>query len=373
MQKWALVENKRSIINKYCDFSHIMKKYGLSFPLFFELVIWLLYVTLYKYSFYLDQAKLPHIANNNFPYPEICLYSICSTLVVIPYYRWLIPYFLQGKKYWWLLLITVVYFLLVIPYNHVVVSWIFNLATKASTVNVFFQHAYQRWDLNMMLTDLIAFFCIGLSRFSYQNEIKRHQSETDHLHLQLNMLKTQLQPHFLFNTLNSLYGLSLTGAKETPRFILLLSQMMQYILYDCDQEEVTLQEEIGFLKGYFELEQQKFPKASIVFNAASTDEVIKIPPLLFLPLVENSFKHGGHKLEDHASVLAHLQIGPEEIIFTIQNDKLPAEPSFGVKKVGGIGLVNLRKRLELYYPGQHQLILKEENNQYVATIILNCS
>jgi len=348
-----------------------MKKHGLTFPLFFELIIWLLYVACYKYSFYLDIPGLPRIPNNDFPYLEICLYSICSTLLVIPYYRWLIPYFLQRKKYLWLFLITVVYFLLLIPYNNLAVSWIFNQATKGTTVNEFFKHAYQYWNWNILLTDLIAFFCIGLSRFSFQNEIKRHQSETDNLHLQLNMLKTQLQPHFLFNTLNSLYGLSLVGSKETPRFILLLSQMMQYILYDCDQDEVSLQEEIDFLKGYFELEQQKFPKASIVFEAPVVDETIKIPPLLFLPLVENSFKHGRHKLEDQASVLAHLQLTPQEIIFTIQNDKLQAIPNFGGKKAGGIGLVNIKKRLELYYPNQHQLLLTEENDQYVATVILN--
>jgi hypothetical protein len=370
VQKQALVENKLSIINKYDEFSFVMKKPGLTFPLFFELVIWLLYVAVYKYSFYMELAKLPRIPKNDFPYLEIALYSICSTLVVIPYYRWIIPYFLQRKKYLWLFLITVVYFLLVIPYNNVAVSWMFSQSTKGTAVHVFFNSAYQLWDWNMVMTDLIAFFCIGLSRFSYQSEMKRRQYETDNLHLQLNMLKTQLQPHFLFNTLNSLYGLSLVGSKETPRFILLLSQMMQYILYDCDKEEVSLQEEIEFLRGYFELEQQKFPKASIVFEALEVDEAIMIPPLLFLPLVENSFKHGKHKLEDQASVYACLQVTPREIIFTIQNDKLQDTPGINTKKVGGIGLVNIRKRLDLYYPKQHQLILKE-NEQYVATLILN--
>ncbi len=348
-----------------------MKKPTFSFPLFFELIIWLLYVVCYKYSFYLEVARLPRVMNNDFPYPEICLYSICSALIFIPYYRWMIPFFLQRKKYLWLLLITVVYFLLVVPYYNFAVSWIFNLSTKGTVVNSLFKQAYYFRDLNMLLIDLIAFFCIGLSRFSYQSETKRHQSETDHLQLQLNMLKTQLQPHFLFNTLNSLYGLSLVGAKETPRFILLLSQMMQYILYDCDKEEVSLQEEIDFLKGYFELEQQKFPKASVIFEAPDVDESIKIPPLLFLPLVENSFKHGKHKLEDHASVMARLYVTSEEMIFSIQNDKLHTTADPGVRKVGGIGLVNIRKRLNLYYPNQHQLIIKEENDQYIATVILN--
>lgn len=371
VQKLAFVENKHSIVNKYYDFSPIMKKPVLTFPLFFELIIWLLYVCIYKYSAYMESSSLPHVPNNDFPYLQICLYGICSTLLLIPYYRWLIPYLLQRKKYLGLFLVTVAYFLLLMPLNNAAVSWLFKMATQGLPVNNFFKFAYQYWDWNMMFTDLIAFFCVGLSRFSYQNEIKRHQSETDNLHLQLNMLKTQLQPHFLFNTLNSLYGLSLVGSKEAPRFILLLSQMMQYILYDCDKEEVSLQEEIDFLKGYFELEQQKFPKASIVFQAPEVDARVKIPPLLFLPLVENSFKHGRHKLEDHASVLAHVAVTPSQISFTIQNDQLQNTPQLGVKPVGGIGLVNIKKRLELYYPKQHQLILTEENGQYVASVILN--
>ncbi|MEE1944741.1 sensor histidine kinase [Pedobacter sp. KR3-3] len=371
MQKQAFVENKHGIVNKYYDFSTIMKKPVLTFPLFFELIIWLFYVGIYKYSAYMESSSLPHVPNNDLPYLQICLYSICSTLLLIPYYRWLVPHLLQRKKYLGLFVLTVAYFLLLMPLNNIGVSWLFKMTTRGLPVNGFFKFAYQYWDWNMMFTDLIAFFCIGLSRFSYQNEIKRHQSETDNLHLQLNMLKTQLQPHFLFNTLNSLYGLSLVGSKETPRFILLLSQMMQYILYDCDKEEVSLQEEIDFLKGYFELEQQKFPKASIVFQAPEVDEAIKIPPLLFLPLVENSFKHGRHKLEDHASVLAHITISPTQISFTIQNDKLQTILQLGTKPVGGIGLVNIKKRLELYYPKQHQLTLTEENGQYVASVILN--
>ncbi len=319
----------------------------------------------------MESSGLPHVPNNDLPYLQICLYSICSTLLLVPYYRWIIPNLLQRQRYLGLFVVTIAYFLLLMPWNNTAVSWLFQMATTGLPVHRFFKFAFQYWDWNMMFTDLIAFFCIGLSRFSYQNEIKRHQSETDNLHLQLNMLKTQLQPHFLFNTLNSLYGLSLVGAKETPRFILLLSQMMQYILYDCDKEEVSLREEIDFLKGYFELEQQKFPKASIVFQAPEVDGEIKIPPLLFLPLVENSFKHGRHKLEDQASVLAQITVSPQQISFTIQNDKLKLMPQMDAKAVGGIGLANIKKRLELYYPNRHQLILNEENGQYVASVILN--
>lgn len=348
----------------------MIKKSAITFHLVFEILIWLLYVSIYKYSFYVDQIRLPRIINNDFPYLEICLFSICSTLFLIPYYRWAVPHLLQRKKYLWLFLATLFWFILIARYNNTAVAGIFSYFTQGQTVNAFFQATPQFWELNLVLTDFIAFFCIAMARFSYQNEMHRHQTETDHLHLQLNMLKTQLQPHFLFNTLNSLYSLSLTGSKDTPRFILLLSQMMQYILYDCDQEEVTIQQEIDFLNSYFELEQQKFPKADIYFGAEQSKRQIKIPPLLFLPLVENSFKHGKHKLEDNAGVEAELFINPEKVIFKIKNDMLEQRGT-STGKMGGIGLVNIKKRLDLYYPDKHQLSLKEENNQYIAVVIID--
>jgi hypothetical protein len=351
----------------------VIKKPVFTFPLVFEAIIWFLYVALYKYSFYVQKAGLPHILNNDLPYLEICVYSICSTLILVPYYRWAIPSLMQRKRYLLVVLVTLGWFILLVPWNNFAVSWVGAKLTEGQTVNHFFTHSTRYWELDLILTDFIAFFCIALARFSYQNELQRHKIETDHLQLQLTMLKTQLQPHFLFNTLNSLYGMSLTGSKETPRFILLLSQMMQYILYDCDQEEVTLEDETNFLKGYFEIEQKKFPNAAIMLDTPTVNRTIKIPPLLFLPLVENSFKHGRHKLEDKAGVTATLNLSGNRLIFSIKNDKLDPLPPGLKKKPGGIGLVNIRKRLDLYYPDKYQLTINEINNQYIAEVIINLS
>lgn len=252
------------------------------------------------------------------------------------------------------------------------VSWVFAQFTQGLPSHRFFASGYVGFfmDWNMILTDAIAFLCIAFSRFSYANEVQRHKIETDHLHLQLNLLKTQLQPHFLFNTLNSLYGMSLTGSKDTPRFILLLSQMMQYILYDCDQEEVELKEELVFLEGYFELEQKKFPNANISMKVPAHIPSLKIPPLLFLPLVENSFKHGKHKLENDARVFAELSFKDDQLVFRIENEMLPAIPITIKNKRGGIGLSNIKKRLELYYPNRNQLLFTEEDNIFVAELSL---
>lgn len=165
--------------------------------------------------------------------------------------------------------------------------------------------------------------------------------------------------------------MSLTGSKETPRFILLLSQMMQYILYDCDQQTVSLKAELDFLTGYFELEQKKFPEAAIRFNAPSSPIQLDLPPLLFLPLVENSFKHGRHKLENNGTVIADLAVHKDSLCFIISNEMLSGNLFEQKKKPGGIGLVNIKKRLALYYPERHTLILAEKNNIFTATLTIS--
>lgn len=359
------------MLQYYYDFRDVVKKINFSFPAVFEGLIWVFYVGMYKYSAHLESSGLPHIPNTSFPYLEICLYSICSMLFIIPYYRWMVPALLGSKRYWLLLLLTVVYFIPVYIYAMQGMAWIFMQGTEERTVHRFFTHLFKNpfLDIDVMLIDLITFLCLAFARFSYQTEQKRHQVETDNLQLQLSMLKTQLQPHFLFNTLNSLYGLSLVGSKETPRFILLLSQMMQYILYDCDQEFVELNDEAEFLKGYFELEQQKFPEAKVFMGSPEVIPSVKVPPLLFLPLVENSFKHGKHKLENAAGVDARLTVTNQEINFSIVNDKLQYHGGMQ-KGRGGIGLANIRRRLELYYPGKYELNFTESEHEYRAQLII---
>ncbi|MEJ7558598.1 MAG: sensor histidine kinase [Pedobacter sp.] len=357
------------MVNNFYDFYKVFKK-SITFPAVFEILIWLLYVCVYKYSYHLDSAHLPHIPDSNFPYLTLCLYSICSTVYIIFYYRWAAPELLDRKKYLWLLVVTVIYFIVIAKLNDFAVASLFVMLSKGMTEHSYFLNLQQNpaLDLNIVMTDVIAFLCIALSRFSYQNELRRHKIETDHLQLQLAMLKNQLQPHFLFNTLNSLYGMSLSNSKDTSRFILLLSQMMQYILYDCDQEMVPLKDELVFLEGYFELEQKKFPDADISFKITGLNADIKIPPMLFLPLVENSFKHGKHKLENKAMVGSEVIITLKNITFLIKNDTLQPVSTTSKQKKGGIGLANINKRLALYYPGQYQLNMTEINNQYIVEL-----
>lgn len=353
------------------------KKVG--FPFVFEVLVWIIYVCLYKYAYYIDLLKAPFPGQTNFPYPQLILYSVGISLYLIPYYRLLVPGLLTKKRYGLLCMATIVYFTYASKLSNITVDWLFWKMNTIEALSGFYKSQLSSslqkgkiwlggWNLNMLFTDLIAFSCIAFVRYAFENEARRHQLEKDNLTLQLNMLKTQLQPHFLFNTLNSIYALSLSGSAETPRLILLLSEMMRYVLYECNKEYIALPEEIAFLNNYFEMEQKKYPAADIQFTTQLSGKDIMVPPLLFQPLIENSFKHGKHRFQDNSIVYATLTAGKNEIYFAIENDVLTHQ--LQQKKPGGIGLANIRQRLHLYYPGKHTLLTTEQDGRYKALLTL---
>ncbi|GAB3232332.1 hypothetical protein GCM10027346_19520 [Hymenobacter seoulensis] len=350
------------------------------FPLLFEILIWGLYVGMYKYAVVMGTVLPQPTGRANFPYPQLIVFALAATLYIIPYYRWLVPVLLRRRRYALLGLASVVYLWWGIKLNAAVANWLFQWVASPPLLQDFYQRGFQEAAaqvfalrntyISLLFTDLLAFSCVAFVRLAFENEYRRRHLEKDHLALQLEQLKSQLQPHFLFNTLNSIYGLSLAGSPETPRFILLLSELMRYVLYDSGKEYIALPEEVAFLENYFEMEQRKYPGAHIQLTAISLPAGLKVPPLLLLPLVENSFKHGRHHYSDKASVRATLSSQPGRLHFLIENDMLPEAPAASIKRSGGIGLVNIRQRLHLYYPGTHELHLTEHEGLYRAELTL---
>jgi CheY-like chemotaxis protein len=220
----------------------------------FELFVWLIYVCLYKYSYYVDWADVPSpVHSSDFPHSQLCLYAIAMTLYVIPFYRYIGPWLLKRKRYGWFVVILL-YFGVVSKWSAAAVAFSFRELVQDPGLHHFFvrNFAYSKmvlptlfgWNSNILFTDIIAFLSITFVRYAFENERTKYLVEKDNLVLQLESLKAQLHPHFLFNTLNNIYGMSLTGNKETPAFILRLSDMMRFILYDCQQNTVPLEKEI---------------------------------------------------------------------------------------------------------------------------------
>ena len=354
------------------------------FPLIFEILVWVLYVGLYKYSFYLEEAAaLQPPVRMVPPYLQLIPFALLATLYVLPYYRWLVPRLLRQRHYALLVVSSLLYLWWGIKVNTWLAAWLFGPVAAQPALADFYRYELVDWHqlfqrrqphLQLLFTDALAFGCVAFAQFAFTNEQRRRLLERDHLALQLEQLKSQLQPHFLFNTLNSIYGLSLAGSPETPRFILLLSELMRYVLYDSGRDYIALSEEVTFLENYFEMEQRKYAGASITLTTTRTaDSTLQVPPLLLLPLVENSFKHGRHHFSDNARVTATLMTTPGRLHFVVENDLLPEMPAASPKRSGGIGLVNIRQRLNLYYPNAHELVLSEREGRYRAELTLHVS
>jgi two-component system, LytTR family, sensor histidine kinase AlgZ len=351
------------------------------FPLVFEGLVWALYVGLYKYTGFMEATIRPErVAPGSMPHPQLMLFAVAATLYIIPYYRLLVPALLR-RRYLLLGLGSALYLWWGIKLNMLLASGTFqHVASPPYLVN-FYHATYLEAAgklltraqpyLSLLLPDVLVFSCVAFMRVAFEQEYRRRHLEKDHLALQMEQLKAQLQPHFLFNTLNSIYGLSMAGSPDTPRFILLLSELMRYVLYDSGKARVPLPEEVEFLKNYFELEQRRYAGARVSFTAVGDIAGVQVPPLLLLPLVENSFKHGRHHFSDGAAVHATLTSALGRLHFLIENDMLPEASATAPKRSGGIGLRNIRQRLDLYYPNAHELNLTEHNGRYRAELTLH--
>lgn len=192
------------------------------------------------------------------------------------------------------------------------------------------------------------------------------------LRSELNFLRSQINPHFLFNTLNSLYALTLKKSDKAPEIVLRLSEMMRYMLYECNERYVPLEKEINYISNYLELEKIRHKgKCDIEFEMIGAVGNQKIAPLLFIPFIENSFKHGLNSQIIDGFVDIILNIKDDSVAMNIKNSKSEAKPKAPSKISGGVGLVNVRRRLNLLYPERYDLKLTESPNEYEVNIDIN--
>lgn len=191
---------------------------------------------------------------------------------------------------------------------------------------------------------------------------KDKERENEQLKTELIFLKAQINPHFLFNALNNLYALALKGSPRTAENILQLSAIMRYMLYETNDEKILLSKEIEVIQTYIALHELKNKtQEGINFSINGKTDAITIPPLLLLPLVENAFKHGTYPITISFNLTEHM--------FQMQLDnKIRASTQ---QNIGGVGLQNLRRRLDLLYKGTHQLVLNQTQDYFSVTLTLN--
>ena len=196
-------------------------------------------------------------------------------------------------------------------------------------------------------------------QWKWLQNLKAEKSQAE-----LSLLRTQINPHFFFNTLNNLYALTVKNSKQAPEVILKLSDMMRYTIYEGEKETVKLTDEIEYLNNYIELHKIRYKKTVVITFNHKVDANLTIAPLLYIILLENAFKHGIETLTENAYIHINLIENKDFICFMIENN-------FDLNEVNdhkGIGLQNLKRRLSLLYKDKHKLNVEITNNTYKTTL-----
>lgn len=193
------------------------------------------------------------------------------------------------------------------------------------------------------------------------------QAEKEKVTAELQLLKAQVHPHFLFNTLNNIYSFSLESSPKTPGLILKLSSLLSYMLYECKSDEVLLEKEIEVMRDYIALEKERYGnQIDISVNIEGDTKGKFITPLLLLPFLENAFKHGTSEQLEKPWLSMDITVKQDTLRCKIANSKNEFVPL----SQNGIGIQNVKKRLQFLYPEKHQLKIYDEGEFFVVSLLL---
>jgi two-component system, LytTR family, sensor histidine kinase AlgZ len=282
-----------------------------------------------------------------------------------PLIYWVLPQYLLKGRYIVFTLIILLwavggYFL-----NYAFRAFIFIPLEKVLPFNSVDRNPWQPNSF-LVLTTTAAIVCIiFLFKHWLMKQQQLIQAEKEKVTAELQLLKAQVHPHFLFNTLNNIYSFSLGQSPKTPGMILRLSSLLSYMLYDCKADEVLLEKEIEVMKDYIELEQARYgDNIEISLNIEGDIKDKYIAPLLLLPFLENAFKHGTSDQLEKPWLSMDIAVKQYTLHCKIANSKNNHVPL----SASGIGIENVRKRLQFIYPGRHELKTADEGDFFVVSL-----
>lgn len=231
--------------------------------------------------------------------------------------------------------------------------------------------------LNFIAFNLPVFVFILLASTAYRiikdritEESEKQLQQTENLKTELLFLRSQISPHFMFNILNNMVALARKKSDILEPSLIKLSSLLRYMLYETDENKVLLEKEIEYLQSYIDLQQLRFGKMiSIHTNLQQTTSSYTIEPMLLIPFVENAFKHGVGMIKD-AQIDIDLKVENDQLLFSVRNKYNTESANEPKDKTSGIGLNNVKRRLNLLYNQQHELIIKEEEGWFTVSLQL---
>jgi two-component system, LytTR family, sensor kinase len=332
-----------------------------SYPLYWHILFWIAYV-------FINTFAWGFADNNSFQNQFIVEISELPIKLLVVYVNlfYLIPeLLLKGKRFSYFAALLLCYcagtLLLRWTFLNLISPHIYREAAYEPFFKPYRLFKYFLFNINfaVIVTTIISLF----SYWYQQLQVTKKLTEEKHL-AEIKLLKSQINPHFLFNTLNSLYSLALVNDRQAPDMILKLSDMMRYMIYDAADEQVLLKEEIGYLQNYVAIEKMRYgPGINLSIDAEGCDGNLVIAPLLLLPFVENIFKHAFGRDPDHSFARISFRVTDSHLFCKFVNNLTEDQDN---RK--GFGIRNVKDRLQLTYPGKHSLNIEKTSTLFLVEL-----
>ncbi|MCD4772324.1 MAG: histidine kinase [Bacteroidales bacterium] len=339
------------------------------YRIIWHILFWLLYLILHAFSsnIYYEDSNI---------YKILAKYSISIPIDILAAYftaYYLLPKFLLKGKY---IHFMVIFFLSAIFFIFFQRALMFYISYP-----IFYSESYQNikfFKINYIFSFFNIYAIVGifasikLLKYWFKNQQTTRLLEKEKLEAELKFLKSQIHPHFLFNTLNNLYALTLDKSDLAPEVVIKLSDLLDYMLYECNTPKVSLDKEIKLINDYLSLEKIRYRKELIInFDISGKTSGKQIAPMLLLPFIENSFKHGLSKKKNNPWINITLVTKNEALHFNVKNNKAISKIMKKEEYTEGIGLKNVRRRLDLLYEGAYKLELMDNDDSFEINLEIN--
>jgi len=341
------------------------KNYG-RYRFLLHALVWVLYLFTYAfiYSLFYESASLGKAL---FQFSVTAWIDVSAAYLLVYF---LIPKFLLKKKYFHFLisfLVSAIIFMMLQRLMLLLVTYTFIYPEYAGNFSFFkFNYLYTFFNIFAMAAILAS---VKLFEYWYVNQMKNQVLQKQKLESELKFLKSQIHPHFLFNTLNNLYALTLDKSEEAPEVVVKLSDLLSYMLYECNAPRVPLEKELDLLQDYMALEKIRYRnELKVDFDVQGRTSGKLIAPLLLIPFVENGFKHGLSKQIKNPWINITMEVEDYLLHFKVENSKPDNDSIDETGYTEGIGLRNVRQRLDLIYGDDYTL--EVNNSKEVFSISL---
>ncbi len=300
----------------------------------------------------------------------ILLYGALNISIFYAHYFFINPLLVGESRYWratgYMVIVLVVSisikYGIALCYQDIILQYR-DAANQEKTITPF------QYTVSALITGLF-FMLLSTAVYvisaNFRNREHRKSLENEKLNAELAFLKSQINPHFLFNSLNNIYSLAYQKSEKTAEAILKLSEIMRYMLYESNEDTVLLEEEINYLHNYIDLQKLRFKENVFVDIQVDIDEAEhRIMPLLLISFLENAFKHGV-STDASKPIRIHIDVRNGRLHFKAEN----AKNQLNKDQTRGVGLTNLRRRLQLGYPDRHSIHVVESENYYTSELFL---